>query len=50
MRASRSAILLVKRSQQGVLYSARNNCAKIFQILLTRWFQPDRTVIATHWI
>ena len=39
MRASRSANLLVKRSQQGVLDSARNNCAKIFQILLSRRFQ-----------
>ncbi len=36
MRASRSADLLVKRSQQGVLDSARNNCAKMFQIPLAR--------------
>lgn len=48
MHASRSAILLVKRSQRGVLDSARNNCAKMFQIPLARQSRFDRTVIATH--
>ena len=48
MRASRSADLLVKRSQQGVLDSARNNCAKMFQTPVARGSRFDRTVIATH--
>ena len=47
MRASRLAILLVKRNQRGVPDSARNKCAKMFQSLLARGFARDRMVIAS---
>ncbi|HJR28878.1 MAG TPA: hypothetical protein VJ889_09185, partial [Pseudomonas sp.] len=45
---ARLAFLLVKRIQRGVADSARNKCAKMFQVLLARGFARDRTVIASH--
>jgi hypothetical protein len=39
---------LVKRNQQGVPYSARNNCAKMFHAPGSRGLDAERAIIASH--